>query len=295
MDTPASLRGNDAVACLHAAIRQQLPRARIVLTGSHYYGDAKPDSDYDLVVITAWPVRRGRRRDIAGQLARTGLRYDVHFVPAPLLWLGWKNLAGIDLGSGRRLALALTPRVRREVRANRLKMAWYHCLCGELDLAAIALLRVRLLAQAKDDRELFSLDGNRQLLECLRDCLDPEEYALYRAALDARQADEPRPIPRTPLLRLLDDSWQRHRHELFQLQHNLRYWAYALRHGRPRLLVDYNYRITAALRHRVHGDHDAAARELGQLVPVSALDAQLQEYTLLRMLDISGRGRAAAR
>ncbi|RMF96112.1 MAG: hypothetical protein D6727_09120, partial [Gammaproteobacteria bacterium] len=115
MDAPARLSGDDAVAFLYAAIRQQLPRARVVLTGSHYYGDAKRDSDYDLVVITTWPVRRKLRQAINTRLACSGLRYDVHFIPKPLLWLRWKNLAGRDLASGERLTLSLTARVRREV------------------------------------------------------------------------------------------------------------------------------------------------------------------------------------
>ncbi len=288
MDAPVPLSGDDAVTLLHGTIRQLLPRAQVVLTGSHYYGDAHPDSDYDLVVITALPVRRSRRRELGRRLAATGLRFDVHLIPRPLLWLRWKNLAGRDLDSGACLTLRLSPRVRREILANRLKMAWYHCLRGEPALAAIALLRLRLLTQARDDRELFSLTGNRRLLERLRERLDEQEYDLYRAALCVRPDGATRPIPRPLLLRLLEASWQRHRGELFQLQHNLRYWAYALRNGRPRLLVNYNERMTAALRHYVHGKRRAAARELGRLVSVSNLEQQLQEYTLLRMLDISG-------
>ena len=60
-----------------AVLKAELPVSRVVLFGSKAKGDAQPDSDVDLLVLTSGPVSTELRRDISDRLHDIGLDDDV--------------------------------------------------------------------------------------------------------------------------------------------------------------------------------------------------------------------------
>ena len=58
-------------------LKAELPVTRVILFGSKARGDARPDSDVDLLVLTSDPVTRKLRREIRDRLYESVLRDDV--------------------------------------------------------------------------------------------------------------------------------------------------------------------------------------------------------------------------
>jgi predicted nucleotidyltransferase len=58
-------------------LKSELPVTRLVLFGSKARGQGQPDSDIDLLVLTACPVRSKLRSTISDRLADINLRNDV--------------------------------------------------------------------------------------------------------------------------------------------------------------------------------------------------------------------------
>ena len=268
---------------IRATIHSKLPRAQIVLVGSRYYDEARPDSDYDLLVLSTLPVRSHTKQRIVDALERAQINYDIHFVPKVFVYLGWKHVAGRDLDSGQDIELRLSKRVCKTIRANQIKMAYYHLLADDLHKATLALMRARLLPWARTDRDIFSMSGSRKLIDRIHDQLTGQEVSLYRRVLsgDGAITDD----DRAQLLELANRAFTANRNNLFRIQHNLQYYAYSLRNRSLRLWVDYNCAITTALHHFVNARPDAAAMELEKLTPVTSLRSQLLEYSQLSMLE----------
>ncbi len=269
---------------IRTIIKSALPRAQVVLVGSRFYEEARPDSDYDLLVLSTLPVRRSVKQQIIHALQQARINYDIHFVPRLFVYLGWKQVAGRDLDSGQNIPLRLTRRVRTTVRANQIKMCYYHLLTGDLHRAALALMRARLLPHAETDRDIFCLAGSRKLIDRIHDQLSEQEISLYKRVLSSDDTiiDDDRNL----LLDLINETFTTNRNRLFRIQHNLQYYAYSFRRRSLHLWVDYNRVITTALHHFVNARPDAAITELEKLTPVTSLRSQLLEYAQLSVLEI---------
>ncbi len=269
---------------IRSTIKSALPHAQIVLVGSRFYEESRPDSDYDLLVLSTFPVRRHIKRRIIKALTQAQINYDIHFVPRIFVSLGWKHLAGRDLDSGQNIQLRLNSRIRTTVRANQIKMAYYHLLTDDLHKATLALMRARLLPWAETDRDIFSKSGSRKLIGRIHDQLTGQEVSLYERVLSDEDTitDDDKAL----LLKLLNRTFLANRNRLFRIQHNLQYYAYSFRNRSLHVWVDYNRTITTALHHFINARPDAAIMELKKLTPVTELRSQLLEYAQLSMLEI---------
>ena len=58
-------------------LTSELPVTRVILFGSKARGDAEPDSDIDLLVLTSCPVTTELRHEITHRLCGINLDYDV--------------------------------------------------------------------------------------------------------------------------------------------------------------------------------------------------------------------------
>ena len=58
-------------------LKAELPVTRMILFGSKARGDADPDSDIDLLVLTSCPVTTKLRHEISDRLADINLENDV--------------------------------------------------------------------------------------------------------------------------------------------------------------------------------------------------------------------------
>jgi predicted nucleotidyltransferase len=277
---------NEAIDQLKSAIKAILPRSQIVLVGSFYYNEQTSSSDYDLLVLSTFPVRKSKQQAIVTRMADAKIEYDIHFIPKLFVCLNWKLVAGRDLDTGRDIRLRMTTRVRSTIRSTRIRMAYYYYLTQQYNKAVIELLRVRLLPYAESDVDLFSYAGKQQLLERLRRQFDEDEYQLYKSALNNRSNTGGQKIDTRLLIEKINQVFQGFKDDLFQLQHNLQYYAYSLKRGSLNPLVNYNKAITAALFHFANGELDESARQLSKLTKVTQLDEQLKEYALLSVLTI---------
>ena len=277
---------HNSIDRIRSAIKASLPNARIILVGSYYYNEQIATSDYDLLVLSNFPVRRSKKQEIVTRLARDKIKYDIHFMPKLFIFLRWKYIAGKDLDSGENIQLRLTGKVRSAVFASRIKMAYYYYLTKEYNNSIIALLRAKIIPDAVTDIDIFSFAGNLQLLERCRSKLSDEEYSLYKKAL-LNRADARGEVTDTRLLlALINEVFQHSPDNLFQVQHNLQYCVYSIRRGSLRVLVNYNGAITCALHHYMNDNPEESTRQLSKLTKVTDLDAQLKEYSCLSVLEI---------
>jgi len=74
-------QSDNAFAAIGEVARSVIPDARVLLFGSHARGEADPESDYDIIVITERPVdirsKFALRTHIRKQLLERGIRCDV--------------------------------------------------------------------------------------------------------------------------------------------------------------------------------------------------------------------------
>jgi len=69
----------------------ELPVTRVILFGSKARGNAEPDSDIDLLVLTSCPVTTELRREISYRIADVNLEYDVSPSRIAASEDDWKN------------------------------------------------------------------------------------------------------------------------------------------------------------------------------------------------------------
>lgn len=72
-------------------LTSELPVTRVILFGSKARGDAEPDSDIDLLVLTSCPVTTKLRHEISDRIAEINLGNDVmmsSFVASEQDWAG---------------------------------------------------------------------------------------------------------------------------------------------------------------------------------------------------------------
>ncbi|MDH3716430.1 MAG: hypothetical protein OET44_21585, partial [Gammaproteobacteria bacterium] len=200
--------------------------------------------------------------------------------------LGWKNIAGKDLDTGEDIRLRLTRKIRAEVLANRIKMAYYYYLNEEYGLSVVALFRAQALPHAKTDIDIFSFAGNLRLLERIRSEFTEEEYLLFKNALINRTDAAAEKTEKKLLLAGINKLFLQARDNFFQLQHNLQYYVYAMRRGSINAWVNYNGAITSALHHYMNKNPDESARQLSKLTLVTDLGEQLKEYARLGVLEV---------
>jgi predicted nucleotidyltransferase len=74
-------QADSAFAAIGEVARSVLPGARVLLFGSHARGEADPESDYDILVVTEQPVdirsKFALRTRIHKRLLERGIRCDV--------------------------------------------------------------------------------------------------------------------------------------------------------------------------------------------------------------------------
>lgn len=84
-----SPRDRDAIAEAARILRERLPVERIILFGSKARGDDDPESDIDLLVLTARPVSGAERHAALAALFETQLRHDVVLSPLVVASRDW--------------------------------------------------------------------------------------------------------------------------------------------------------------------------------------------------------------
>ncbi len=270
---------------IRSAIKASLPGARTILVGSYFYNEQTATSDYDLLVLSNFPVRKSTKQEIIKRLVHDEIKYDIHFIPKIFIFLKWKYVAGKDLDSGKDIRLQLTRKIRLAVLASRIKMAFYYYLTKEYGKSAIALFRARILPHAETDIDIFSLAGNLRLLEELRSKISDEEYLLYKNALINRTDAQGEGTDTRLLLKLINEVFLHSQDNLFQVPHNLQYYVYSIRRGSLKVLVNYNKAITCALYHYTNNNPEASARQMSKLTKVTHLAEQLKEYSNLSILE----------
>jgi len=271
---------------IRSTIKASLPNARIVLVGSYFYNEQSATSDYDLLVLSNFPVSSSKKQEIVARLAHDAIKYDIHFIPKLFILLKWKIVAGKDLDSGKDIRLQLNKKTRSTIFASRFKMAYFYYLTKDYHLSIIALLRAKILPYAETDIDIFSFAGNMCLLEQLRSNISDEEYLLYKTAVLNRANTQKDAIDTSLLLTLINDMFLQSKDNLFQLPHNLQYYTYSIKRGSLSLLVNYNKAITSALHHYTNGNLEESNRHLSKLTKVTSLDEQLKEYSQLSVLEL---------
>ncbi len=281
-----SIMSPHSIDRIRSAIKASLPNARIVLVGSYFYHEQSATSDYDLLVLSNFPVSSSKKQEIVARLTHDGINYDLHFIPKLFILLKWKIVAGKDLDSGKDIQLQLNKKTRSTIFASRIKMAYFYYLTKDYHLSIIALLRVRILPYAETDIDIFSFAGNLRLLEQIRGNLSNEEYLLYKTALINRTNTQKDTIDTSLLLTLINEMFLHSKDSLFQLPHNLQYYAYSIKRGSLSLLTNYNKAITSALHHYTNGNLEEANKQLSKLTKVTSLDEQLKEFAQLSVLEL---------
>lgn len=72
-------------------LKSRLPVSRVILFGSKARGDAAPDSDMDLLVLTSCPVTGKLRDEISESLADINLRDDIVMSSISVSEEEWNN------------------------------------------------------------------------------------------------------------------------------------------------------------------------------------------------------------
>jgi predicted nucleotidyltransferase len=89
----ATLTDAERQAVLEAAqlLRANLPVSRVILFGSKARGDARPDSDIDLLVLTSCPVTQELSDRISDCVAEVNLERDVSLNPLVVHEREWSD------------------------------------------------------------------------------------------------------------------------------------------------------------------------------------------------------------
>jgi predicted nucleotidyltransferase len=72
-------------------LRSELPVSRVILFGSKARGDARPDSDIDLLILTSAPATMPLRDQVSERLYKIILREDVDLSPLVVSEEEWSN------------------------------------------------------------------------------------------------------------------------------------------------------------------------------------------------------------
>lgn len=72
-------------------LKAELPVTHVILFGSKARGDARPDSDMDLLVLTSKPVTRELRSGVRRRAFDLGLRDDVLLTPIVMTEEEWSG------------------------------------------------------------------------------------------------------------------------------------------------------------------------------------------------------------
>jgi predicted nucleotidyltransferase len=90
-DVPLAPAERQAIEAAAAALRARFPVTEIVLFGSKARGDSEPESDIDLLVLTARKLDWQEERTILHELFDIGMRFDVVFSPLTVEAGSWRD------------------------------------------------------------------------------------------------------------------------------------------------------------------------------------------------------------
>jgi uncharacterized protein (UPF0332 family)/predicted nucleotidyltransferase len=90
-DVPLAPAERQAIEAAAAALRASFPVTEIVLFGSKARGDSDPESDIDLLVLTARKLAWQEERTIIHELFDIGMRFDVVFSPLTIEARSWRE------------------------------------------------------------------------------------------------------------------------------------------------------------------------------------------------------------
>ena len=81
----------DSIKEAARVLMAELPVTRVILFGSKARGDAEPDSDIDLLVLTSCPVTTQLRHEITHRLCDINLEHDVCLSRIAVSEEEWEN------------------------------------------------------------------------------------------------------------------------------------------------------------------------------------------------------------
>jgi predicted nucleotidyltransferase len=90
-DVPLAPAERQAIEAAAAALHARFPVTDIVLYGFKARGDSSPDSDIDLLVLTARKLAWQEERTIIHELFDIGMRFDVLFSPLTAEAQSWRE------------------------------------------------------------------------------------------------------------------------------------------------------------------------------------------------------------
>jgi uncharacterized protein (UPF0332 family)/predicted nucleotidyltransferase len=90
-DVPLAPAERQAIEAATAVLRARFPITEIVLFGSKARGDSDPESDIDLLVLTARQLDWQEQAKIVGELFDIGMRFDVVFSPLTVEAYSWRE------------------------------------------------------------------------------------------------------------------------------------------------------------------------------------------------------------
>lgn len=88
-----NLRPNEraAIEAAAALLRERLPVAQVILFGSKARGDSEPESDIDLLLLTARCLSWQEQKQVVNLLSPIQLEYDVFFGTVEISEDEWYN------------------------------------------------------------------------------------------------------------------------------------------------------------------------------------------------------------
>jgi len=85
------VRARSAVQEASSRLKAELPVSQVILFGSQARGQAAPDSDIDLLILTTCPVTRDLKTKISDILFDIDLKDDVILTSIPVQENEWNN------------------------------------------------------------------------------------------------------------------------------------------------------------------------------------------------------------